>query len=120
MKIFFLATLLLVVFNYNIHQILATPTKSIGQQLDTFLQKMQQKLQRLQTLHKPCEPCKPSTKDESVCDCTNITPRKDCLEFYQNGFKIDGVYRLKGLGLHTLHVYCDQTTQGGGLSLIHI
>ena len=36
------------------------------------------------------------------------------LELYQNGFKIDGVYQLKGLGLHTLLAYCDQTTEGGG------
>lgn len=48
-----------------------------------------------------------------MCDCTNITPRKDCLEFLQNGFKKNGIYRLKGLGLQILLVYCDQSTQGG-------
>ena len=74
--------------------------------------KIQQGVQQLKSLHKPCEPCR--TMDNNVCDCRHIEPRKDCLDFYQNGHKIDGIYRIKGYDLQTPHVYCDQTTQGGG------
>ena len=69
----------------------------------------------LRKLHGTCLPCKASAKDaKGVCDCTDIEPRKACLEFYQHGYKINGVYRLQGPGFHILYAYCDQTTQGGG------
>ena len=116
MKVIFFATLFLVVFQENIHSTTATTSKikSIGQEFITFLLKLQQSVQELKKLHKPCEPCNASTKENKVCDCTNIEPRRDCLEFNNHGFKLDGIYRIKGLGLQTLQVYCDQTTQGGG------
>ena len=115
MKIIFLATLVSVIFSYNTHRISAKTIGqdffAVGQKLETILKSLQQRLQHLQFLHKPCEPCKTNS---NVCDCTDITPRKDCLEFHQHGYKIDGLYRLKIPGIMILHVYCDQTTQGGG------
>ena len=67
-------------------------------------------------LHKLCSPCKASAKDAGVCNCTNIEPKKDCLEFYRHSYKINGVYRLqKGPGFHTVHVFCDQTTQDSSI-----
>ena len=138
MMIILLSTsLLLVLFQTNFYKIAATSTnKTTGQPLDDSILKLQQNLQRLtafthdleneyktlkrevislRKLHGSCVPCKESAKDTGVCDCTDIEPRKDCLEFYQNGHKINGVYRLqKGPGFHWLHAFCDQTTQGGG------
>lgn len=68
----------------------------------------------LEKFHVFCKPCKPSATGSGVCDCTAVKPMRDCLEFHQNGYKVDGVYRLQGPGFFTLTVYCDQTTQGGG------
>ena len=55
-----------------------------------------------------------TAKDNGVCDCTDIKPKKDCLEFYQHGYNINGVCRLQAPGFHSLYAFCDQTTQGGG------
>ena len=87
---------------------------TFAKDLDTEYQTLKGEIVALQSLHKPCEPCKTSIKDSNMCDCTNIEPQNDCLEFFQNGYKNNGVYRLKGPGFHSLHAYCDQTTQGGG------
>ena len=137
MMIIFLATsLLFVFFQTNFHTTSATSTnKTTGQLLDESIQKLQQNVQRLtastqdleikyqslensifglKKLHRLCAPCKASVKDNGVCDCTDIKPRKDCLEFYEHGYKSNGVYRIQGPGFNTLHSYCDQTTQGGG------
>ena len=139
MIMFYATSLFLAAFHANINTTTATSTiKTTGQSLDDSILKLQQNIQRLtnstqdleneykalnnevirlKKLHEPCEPCKASTKGKNICDCTGIKARKDCLEFYQNGYKMNGVYRLKGPGFHTLHVYCDQTTDGGGWTL---
>ena len=136
MIIFLTTSLLLVLFQTNIHTTSATSTsKTTGQLLDESIVTLQQNVQRLtastqdleneyqtlkndvislRKLHRSCAPCKVSAKDNGVCDCTDINPRKDCLEFYQHGYRINGVYRLQGPGFHILYVYCDQKTQGGG------
>ena len=136
MMIILYTTLLLVIFQQNVHSTsMSSANITAGGLLDKSILKLEQNVQRLtyftqeleteyetlkgeiidlKKLHKPCEPCKRSTKDDNVCDCTNFEPQNDCLTFFQNGFKIDGVYRLKGPGFHILHAYCDQTSQGGG------
>ena len=136
MIIILTTSLLLVFFQTNFHTTSATSTnKTTGQLLDESIVKLQQNVQRLtastqdleneyqtlkndvislRKLHGSCAPCKASAKDNGVCDCTDIEPRKDCLEFYQHGYKINGVYRLQGPGFHIVYAYCDQTTQGGG------
>ena len=120
MVIIFLATsLLLVLFQTNIHATSARSTnKTIGQLLDESFLKLEYRYQTLKDymkkLHGSCVPCKASAKDNGVCDCTDIEPREDCLEFYQHGCKINSVYRLQGPGFHIVYAYCDQTTQGGG------
>ena len=132
MTIVFFATLLLAVFHSTS---VFSANITAGGLLDKSILKLQQNVKRLttfvkdleteyqtlkgeivalQSLHKPCEPCKTSIKDSNICDCTNIEPQNDCLEFFQNGYKNNGVYRLKVPGFHSLHAYCDQTTQGGG------
>ena len=131
-------SLLLIFFQIATHTTTATTTNTstTGQLLDESILKLQQNVQRLtasthdlvdeykalkndiaamRKLHRPCDPCKASTETTGVCDCTNIKPKKDCLQFYLDGYKVNGVYRLqKGPGFHTLHAYCDQTTEGGG------
>lgn len=51
------------------------------------------------------------------CDCREVPPKRDCLEFYQNGMKWNGLYIITMnswfQGKKT-SVYCDQTTDGGG------
>ena len=128
MMIIFYTTLLLAIFQQNVHSTsMSSANITAGGLLDKSILKLQQNVKRLTTftqdleteyetlkgemiemkkLHKPCEPCKRSTKENNVCDCTSFEPQKDCLTFFQNGFKIDGVYRLKGPGFHTLHAYC--------------
>ena len=65
---------------------------------------LENKVNILKKLHGSCEPCKGSTEIIGVCDCSDIKPRKDCLQFYLDGYKVNGVYRLqKGPGFHTLH-----------------
>ena len=83
------------------------------QDLENEYQTLKNDVISLRKLHGSCAPCKVSAKENGVCDCTDIEPKKDCLEFYQHGYKINGVYRLQGPGFHILYAYCDQTTQGG-------
>ena len=94
-------------------QRLTASTKDLEQKYNT----LDKKVNNLKKLHVSCAPCKASTEATGVCDCTDIKPRRDCLQFYLDGYKVNGVYRLqeyKGPGFHTLHAYCDQTTRGGG------
>lgn len=39
---------------------------------------------------------------------------KSCAEFYKNGFKTDGIYRIDPDGNGSFLVRCDMTTAGGG------
>ena len=75
---------------------------------------LKKEVAELRYLHNPCHPC--VTRNSSgICDCTPVVkPLKDCLDFFQRGFKVDGVYHINGPGSSHPRVYCDQTTQGGG------
>ena len=48
------------------------------------------------------------------CDCQDLTPKRDCLAFYQAGIHINGIYKITTNNMKTMQVYCDQTTDGGG------
>lgn len=52
------------------------------------------------------------------CDCQNLQPKRDCLDFMQNGVKISGVYKIHQNNLRTIQVYCDQETDGGGWTVV--
>ena len=76
------------------------------------LQKIRLKLKFLSVMREMygnCMPCRPISKS-TICDCTAASPMKDCLEFLENGFTKNGIYKLN----EKINVYCDQTTQGGG------
>ena len=69
-----------------------------------------------------CGPCQCKDDDKIVkkyyCDCQNLTPKRDCLQFYQGGVKVDGIYKVHQNNLKTIQVFCDQTTDGGGWTVI--
>ena len=48
------------------------------------------------------------------CDCRNLQPKRDCLEHYQYGIRISGIYKIHQNILKIIQVYCDQATDGGG------
>ena len=65
-----------------------------------------------------CGPCL-CRDDERVlkkyyCDCQNLQPKCDCLQYKQFGVKVNGVYKIHQNILKIIQVYCDQTTDGGG------
>ena len=53
-------------------------------------------------------------RNKHYCDCQQLEPQRDCLEFFKSGHKVDGVYRITQNNHKTILVYCDQTTDGGG------
>jgi len=66
-----------------------------------------------------CGPC--LCKDDKrlekqyYCDCSMLPAKIDCLEHYEEGHKVDGLYLVHlGHRKKKMQVYCDQTTDGGG------
>lgn len=51
------------------------------------------------------------------CGCQNLQPKRDCLEYYQYGIKINGIYKVHQNILKIIQVFCDQTTDGGGWTI---
>ena len=53
------------------------------------------------------------------CDCRKLNPRKDCLAFYNAGYRHNGLYLIfAGSPSKYQVVYCDQTSSGGGWTII--
>ena len=52
------------------------------------------------------------------CDCQDLTPQRDCLEFHKAGLRVNGIYRVTMNNIRTMQVHCDQNTDGGGWTTI--
>ena len=69
-----------------------------------------------------CGPCICSDDDRLLkkyyCDCQNLQPKRDCLEFRQYGIKINGIYKVHQNIFKIIQVYCDQEKDGGGWTVI--
>lgn len=91
--------------------------KTPGQVLDESLQNLSNDIKIFKIIHGKCAPClsTPGIKD---CDCRNLAPKKDCLEFLQSGVSVNGLYKVMGKKFASHYVYCDQTTHGGGWTVI--
>ena len=76
-----------------------------------------QSLLIIKKLYGDCLPCRP-IEESKYCDCTNAEPMQDCMEFRQAGYIINGIYRLNGPTFNQPTVFCDQTTQGGGWTIL--
>ena len=75
--------------------------------------------QYCQLLHSDvCGPCTclddRRLPEKYYCDCQNLTPKRDCLEFHQGGARISGIYKVTQGNTKVIQVFCDQTTDGGG------
>ena len=53
-------------------------------------------------------------RSKYYCDCQHLTPKRDCLAFYQSGQRVSGIYQVTQNNLKTIRVFCDQTTDNGG------
>jgi len=67
----------------------------------------------------PCK-CRDNYKLPSryYCDCQGLTPERDCRAFNERGVNINGLYKVHQNNLKLIQVWCDQTTDGGGWTVI--
>ena len=79
---------------------------------------LESEVDELKEHHSPCGPCK-SIDGSDHCNCTELEPMQDCLEFLQAGFFKNGLYKIYGSEQSTtITVFCDQTSHGGGFITI--
>ena len=97
--------------------------KTANQNLDETIAQMKRDIKELQFNQRlslgSCMPCKTKVGSTDLCDCTMFGAKEDCLAFYNEGFRVNGIYKLlTGTAFGDKRVYCDQTTMGGGWTVI--
>jgi len=69
-----------------------------------------------------CGPCACYTdyqlSKKYYCNCENLEPMRDCLEFRDKGYNVSGLYLVNMRNIKTMEVFCDQDTDGGGWTVI--
>ena len=63
----------------------------------------------------PCS-CIPTDKiyNKYTCDCSNLKHKKDCKEYFDSGFRINGIYTIIPDGsTKNISVYCEHNNGGG-------
>ena len=50
--------------------------------------------------------------EKFYCDCQNLPAKRDCLDFFRSGSRVNGIYKVTMNGLHTIQVFCDQVRGG--------
>ena len=70
----------------------------------------------------PCHPCNTSTQvyrnSDVKCDCTGLPVKKHCKDHYDTGVRHNGLYVVSPDGGSSVVVFCDQTDDGGGWTVI--
>ena len=62
--------------------------RKFDHQLKKTVETMNQDIKILKLIQGKCTPCKEIKHTDKYCDCTNLSPKKDCLEFHKAGFKV--------------------------------
>ena len=94
-------------------------TKTLVHQINLVEKKIDSYSEYCKTLPDDiCGPCQCKDDDQIskkyYCDCQNLEAKRDCLEHFQYGIKISGVFKVHQNILKIIQVYCDQETDGGG------
>ena len=59
-----------------------------------------------------------NSDEKPTCDCSHLPPRRDCLQFLQDGYTVNGMYKLHINDFKSINVFCDQSSFGGGWIII--
>lgn len=57
-------------------------------------------------------------EEQYYCDCRYLEPERDCLTHLQKGRRDNGIYNIETKGLGVIPVFCDQTSEDGGWTVI--
>jgi len=97
--------------NYSVNAI--TQISLLKDLKKKYLQ-LEQDIKVFKIIHGACAPCTSVRGTTDYCDCRNLEPKQDCLEFYQAGVKVDGMYKIVAEKFTSRYAFCDQTSDGGG------
>lgn len=65
-----------------------------------------------------CLPCSCIANDrlynKYTCDCSNLPIKKDCRDYFENGYRVDGIYTISPNNFSTtIRVFCEHSNGGG-------